>query len=68
MTQSVPELVWSGNNKALIQYAHTELGEAFGYIKVYLGQGERKLFLNHIGEHIFGRVVGTFVKTCRCFC
>ena len=37
ITGSVPELeAWTGNNKELIQYIHSELRDAFAYIKAHL--------------------------------
>jgi geranylgeranyl pyrophosphate synthase len=42
--QSVPELMWTGNNKELIQFIHSELREAFEYIKANQGQDSKENF------------------------
>ncbi|MGN7386000.1 polyprenyl synthetase family protein [Sporosarcina sp. SAFN-015] len=45
ITCSVPELgVWTGNNKDLIHYIHSELREAFAYIQGCLRQETKDLF------------------------
>ena len=45
ITGSVPELdEWTGKNKDLIIYIHSELREAFGYIKTHQRQVTRKNF------------------------
>ena len=45
ITGSVPELdEWTGNNKDLIIYIHSELREAFDYIKTHQRQVTRKNF------------------------
>ncbi|UJL47742.1 polyprenyl synthetase family protein [Virgibacillus sp. NKC19-16] len=46
VTQSVPELFWTGNNKELIQYIHSELCEAFEYIKTHLRPETREKFFD----------------------
>lgn len=45
LTGAVPELgEWSGDNMRLIQYIHSELSEAFEYIKAYQGPGTQMTF------------------------
>ncbi len=45
ITGSVPELdEWTGNNKDLIRYIHSELRDAFDYIKTHQRQETRKNF------------------------
>ena len=45
ITGTVPELgEWTGNNKDLIRYIHSELREAFEYIKAHQRQETRKNF------------------------
>ena len=45
ITGSVPELgEWTGNNKDLIRYIHSELCDAFAYIKSHQPQETRRIF------------------------
>lgn len=45
LTGSVPELSeWNGTNKAMIQFVHAELGEAFEYIKCHQRPETQHLF------------------------